>query len=212
MSTDINLLLEFRDNNGWRPAFHAADRVKDPRTRTGVLNVCWWSVRSRPTSLFFGDHAVIPFNPGLPGDISPPVYDHVRANFECDATYAAWIPLPELDLASWHRRTVIVGGPVPARYARLFDDGNQPPPIAQLKSLGIADPVLERVTDWRNDRRLVACDVRAHDIQHLSSDCLVDVTWIETLPEFVGWIWDEGLSGLVGIESSDRYRIITSVG
>lgn len=127
MSTDINLLLECRDASGWQPALHVADRVKDPRTHIGILNVCWWSVRSRPTSLFFGDHAVIPFNTGLPADLSPRVYEYVRANFEDDATYAAWISLPDLDLASWHRRTVIVGGPVRAQYAHLFGDGNQPP-------------------------------------------------------------------------------------
>jgi len=212
MSTDINLLLEYRDTDGWRPALHVADRVEDPRVRIGILNICWWSVRSRPTSLFFGDNAVIPFNAGLPNDLSPRVYDYVRANFEDGDRYAAWIPLPDLDLSSWHRHTVIVGGPVQVQYAHLFGDGRQPPPIAQLIEFGITDPVLERVTDWRNERKLEFAEHRPHDLQQRPSDSIVNVTWIESLDQFVAGIWREGLCGLVDIESPERYRIITSIG
>lgn len=212
MSKDISFLLEFHDPKGWQSALHVSDRVKGSLSHLGVVEVCWWPVRSRPTSLFFGDQAVIPLNHGLPDDLSPRVYEYVRDNFVDDSTYAGWILLPDLDLGSWHRRSVVVSGRVPVRYANLFGNGSQPPPIAQLRQLGITDPVLERLTGWQNDRKSAESDIELGHIQRAPADSVVEVTWTESLVDYVGCIWDEGLSGLVEIPSPERYRIVTSIG
>lgn len=212
MSTDISLLLEYRGSHGWEPALHLADRVKEPRTHLGILNVCWWSVRSRPTSLFFGDAALLPFNAGLPSDLSQRMREFVLPNFQSNQRYAGWALLPDLDLPSWHRETVIVGGPVQAQYASLFGDGKQPPPIDALLKHGIEEPVLERVTGWKSERKLEVQMIPSHKLQQVSPDFSVQVTWVETLAVFVGRVWNEGLAGIADIESPDLYRIVTSVG
>jgi hypothetical protein len=65
-------------------------------------------------------------------------------------------------------RTVIVGGPVKAKYAELFGDGRQSPPIERLVELGIAEPVLERVTNWKNDRKLEFNEISSHKLRRIS--------------------------------------------
>lgn len=212
MSTDISLLLEYHDGDGWRPALHVADRVADPRTHLGILSVCWWSVRSRPTSLFFGNDALFPLHPGLPADLSPRMQEHVWPNFRDDSNYAGWIALPDLNLPSWHKQTVIVGGPVQARYASLFRDGKQSPPMDALRQVGIAEPVLERVTDWKNERKLEFKTAPSYKRKPAAGDFLVQVTWVETLVEIAGRIWRDGLAGLADLEEPERYRIVTCTG
>ena len=212
MSTDISWLLEVNQAGQWAPATDIADRLSDPRTHLGIVNVCWWSVRSCRTSLFFGPDAIIPFNLGLPQDLSAAIHEYVQPNFADDMTYAGWISLAELDLPSWHEQKVIVGGPVKAEFATLFGDGSQPPPIDALRDKGFTEPVLENTTDWKSKRQLAFSQTPSHKLRKLPRDFLVDVTWVESLADFVGSIWHDGLSQLATIDQPEKYRVVTAVG
>ena len=212
MSTDISLLLERYNGDRWVPALELADRVSDPRTRLGILQVCWWERRQRPTTIFFGPDALIPFNKGLPDDLSPEVFNYVRWNFDDDPTYAGWISLADLALPLWSEQTVIVGGPVPFQYAELFGDGQQPPPIKALRACGFQDLILERLTDWKNDRQYCYQHLYSNYPKHSTQDSIVEVTWVEPLNKFIAGCWNEGLSGLINLENPEQYRIVTSVG
>ncbi|MBD2328156.1 hypothetical protein [Alkalinema sp. FACHB-956] len=212
MGLDIGLLLEYYDTDGWQPALHVADRVKNPRTHLGLLEVCSWSWRQSPTSIFFGDDPIIPFNLGLPTDLSARVWEAVHLNFEDDDEYAGWIALPDLYLSEWSEQMVLVEGWVEPQYAHLFGDGYQPAPIAQLKAMGTHGYHLAQTLQWCRRAKTPAAfaEYQKHGLQPYESR--LRVTWLEPLIEFVRRIWDEGLSGLVELEFPERYRLITTVG
>lgn len=212
MATDISLWLEYHAPAGWQPAVDVACRIPGARIVRDSLQVCWWPARWEITSLFFGPAALWPFKPGLPDDLSQPLSEMIHENFKLDSTYAGWISVEDLELATWPQRFVILGCSVPARYAHLFWKGDQPAPLDQLRSLGLAEPVLDQLTQGNQRRKSEYRRLDPQSFHLLPPDVAVSVTWIEPVSEFAGEIWTAGLSALVHLEEPHRYRLVTSIG
>ena len=92
MGTDISFLLERNRGDGWESPVDLLPQFPNAFQRSTVVEVCWWPARRALTDLFFGDTALIPFNSGLPEDLSPEVYDYCQLNFQDNDRLTGWLP------------------------------------------------------------------------------------------------------------------------
>jgi hypothetical protein len=214
MGTDISLFLERNHGDHWATPGDLIEKFGE--MVGGALKITWWPLRWGVTDLFFGERPVFPFRKGLPEDLSPEVQRVVAANFEKDQTYAGWAPVDELLPNCWENETIQLELWVMAKHATLFRDGRRPCPTGDLEALGL-DYILDKIRyeysrgpshSPPQDRQYSG----VNELSHLSGEHFVPVTYTETLAEFAGVIWTEGISNLAGLNPQENYRVVTGIG
>lgn len=151
----------------------------------------WAHSRCAWLDLFWSPNALFPMRAGPPDDRrGSPLLQHLGTfyDFGRNEDDLCWIPYTELVIDCWEKDLVTVGAPIAAKYALLFEDGLQRFPRAEL--IGANAP--ESELDHLRERSLVREPVhmifgrQRYRVAELPPDAAIDVTWRETIAEFIG--------------------------
>ena len=217
MGTDISFLLERNRGDGWESPVDLLPQFPNAFQRSTVVEVCWWPARRALTDLFFGDTALIPFNSGLPEDLSPEVYDYCQLNFQDNDRLTGWLPISELMLSDWDTSTVIVADKCPARHALMFWDGCMPHQtlLATVDEMKSPESIREELRWLINGGKLVetAFDLRPmkEKLVKFPDNYLLDVSWSQPISFFANAIFSE-LQVADKLLSDSNFRIVTAIG
>ena len=147
--------------------------------------------------LFKGADGLFRFRSGPPDDRrGSPLLRYLDGwyDYEGNEDHLCWIPFEELFVDFWDVDKVTVRSRVQARHALLFGDGQRPFPRAELVAAGVEEDVVERYHqgEWVDEPVDVSSGKDRSRLNGLPGDSVVEVTWRDTISEFIG----EPLAGL----------------
>lgn len=152
----------------------------------------WAHPRSGWLGLFWGPDALFAMREGPPDDRrgSPLLQRYVdwSYDFRRNEDALCWIPYTELLVDSWETDLLLVRAPVSAGYALLFGDGRQRFPSAELLDAGASDAELRRLArrSLAHEPINIIFGKQRSLVAELPPDRPINVTWRETISEFIG--------------------------
>jgi hypothetical protein len=154
----------------------------------------WFHPTDGRFGLFRGKDALFPMDNNF-----PPEFERSRF-YQWNAAaftewFQGWLPFEELILDSWEETSLLVSGRIPARYAPLFGDGQQPFPEEALLAGAPGDVYSKEGRCLvSNDSAEIADQpldytfgqARNH-LERLQPEVFVKVTWKVTINQFLTW-------------------------
>lgn len=141
--------------------------------------------------LFFSSNALLPFTLGIPPEWEQSqLYKWLAQfyDFERNECQISWITYENLMIDEWETEKVLMSGTTTSDKAFLFTDGVQWFPEAELLATGLMHG---QVSNIRRGKITDEPINRTHgsgryQIEELSSDYFVTVTWMETIATLMG--------------------------
>jgi len=212
--------VEVRTNAGWNAPLgfvptEQSDLFLRPSRDPRRGQFAWAHPAIGWPSIFIGEQAIIPFRAGAPDDREGSsfftYYDRqYRYDYSVNEDQICWIPYSHLLIDDWDQQTVLVGSSVGVAIAPVFGDGRQRFPRTLL-----AEDETRDIADVRRAAMLVGKPVdtafgreRFRNAQ-LPMDSEVDVTWIQTIAEFIGTTWVTAFRELRNYGADDQLRVIS---
>jgi hypothetical protein len=136
-------------------------------------------------------------------------YDYAKNDY-----HLAWMPYEELFVDCWDTETVVLGGNVPAQYALLFGNGEQPFPTAELVTAGVEEKALERFHNgwWTDKSADMTFGPDRYHLNQLPPDRDVWVTRRETIAGFIGAPHADEFRGLRRYGRDEDLRVLSMWG
>jgi hypothetical protein len=181
----------------------------------------WLSSRSAQKDLFWGETRLFEMRRELPPERANSAFfrrlDSYDYDYEVDEQQISWLPYTELQIDAWDEPLLILERHAPARYARLFGDGQQLFPRQQLLDAGYDEENSEALLYFASAGRLSQQSIDRtqgkyrHQLEQLPSDAPVLVTWTTTISDFLHEFRANAFKSLRQYASDEDLRIITSL-
>jgi len=186
-----HLYVESRSAEGWGvpPDFEPEPWSFDCHRHLGQF--AWVHPRYHWTDLFWGSDASFPMRRELPEERCGSAffrYLDSYYDYTCDEDKICWLPYEDLLIDCWEEDTVTVKAKVPSQFALIFGNGRRSFPHSDLISAGVAASKLDDLRNGRvtRDPIDVTFGERRFQITELPPDREVEVSWVETIRNYIG--------------------------
>lgn len=177
-------------------------------------NFAWISSRSKVKDIFFGAKAVFPFRRELPPERRfSALFQYLGTfyDYQDDEYKISWLPYTELLVDLWDEMQIIVTNKIYAKNVDIFGDGNQPFPKDELLKFGWEPYQISNFRQGTITELSIDCSYGKykHDISLVPPDRLVNVTWVDSVTNYLGDEQKQAFLDVRKFGSDEELRVIS---